>query len=90
MSWSFSGMGKPLAVMAKARKDLSQYKCLEPEEAIKNHILDIIDLSLSAYPSNAPVRIEASGSQHKPDSAKPDTAINNLSVSINPLYGFIE
>lgn len=89
MSWSFYGVGKPKAVAAKARKDLSAYKCMEPEETVKAKVADIIDVCLSAFPDASSVQIEASGSQST-DSTKPGTATNQLSIKILPLYGFIE
>lgn len=86
MSWSFSGLGKPHAVFAKAKKDLTQYKCAEPEESIKQMVLNILDKSLSAYPESYAVHVEASGSQ----SSVGEDKVNQLRIDIHQLYGFIE
>lgn len=89
MSWSFYAVGKPAAVLNKARAELTRYKCSEPEETIKGKVLNILEASLLAFPSDAAVQIEACGSQTT-DSSKPNTAVNTLSVAIKPLYGFVE
>jgi hypothetical protein len=88
MSWSFYGVGKPPAVLAKARKDLAAVKCMEPEETIKTGVLGILEVSLSNYPADAAVRVRAQGSQNV-DSSKPGAA-NTLTVEIENLYGFVE
>jgi hypothetical protein len=89
MSWSFYAIGKPAAVVASAEKALSAYECSEPEESIKNKVLNIIQVSLAAMPDASAVSIEASGSQ----SAHHDHAdkfTNTLSFIIKPIYGFVE
>jgi hypothetical protein len=85
MSWSYSGVGKPAAVIANARKALTTYKCSEPEETIKMGVLEIIETSLNAYPADFPVAVSASGSQ----SQIIDGFVNNLTVKIDPLWGFL-
>lgn len=87
MSWSFVAVGKPAAILEKARKDMTTYRCAEPEETIKGKVLNIIEASLLAFPEASAIEVNASGSQSMPD---PGHAINSLSVTIKPLYGFIE
>lgn len=89
MSWSFYGVGRAAAVAAKARNDLENIQCAEPEQTIKGQAVEIIEASLKAYPPDTAVRIEASGSQTT-HSATPGAAVNNLRLSIEPLYGFVE
>lgn len=87
MSWSFSGVGKPAALIEKMHRDL-KYKCTEPEETIKNEVMATIERALSAFPPSHPVEVTASGSQ----SSTPDNLsfVNNLQVGIKPLWGFVE
>lgn len=86
MSWSFSGIGKPEAIIAKAKTDLA-YKCAEPEETIKGKVIEIIESALGAFPATTAVQVEAYGSQ---TAAADGKASNQLQFKITPLYGFIE
>lgn len=89
MSWSFSGTGKPAALAKKAEEDRTRGKCVEPEETIRQTAFDIIAKSLGAMPENLPVEIAANGSQSKPQHDQEKFA-NNFSLSIKPLWGFVE
>ena len=89
MSWSISMVGKSPAVVAKAKIQLTNQKCSEPEETIKGKILDVIETCLSAFPADHPVEVSAIGSQST-DAAKPGIAVNQLQVTVKPLWGFIE
>jgi len=88
MSWSVSVVGKPAAVAAKVAKELAAVKCSEPEEEIKNSVASIVATALGAFPEGAAVKVNASGSQYSPNND--GKKVNNLSVSIEPLYGFVE
>lgn len=98
MSWSFSAIGKPMAVLALARKQLGAIKCAEPEETLKGKVLNQIECSLLAMPESSAVRIEASGSQspaYAPNESGQHVAVagkftNNLSLKIEPIWGFAE
>lgn len=91
MSWSFYGVGKPAAVLAKARTELERIKCSEPEETIKNKVLDILTASLLAMPAASAVDLKASGSQSMVDYADPSKGVaNQLILEIKPLFGFVE
>lgn len=92
MSWSFHATGKPAAVLGKARQDLSQYKCAEPEETIKGKVLNILEVALLAFPESSAVQVAASGSQQQPsvNPTNPTAFINSLSIDIKPIYGFVE
>jgi hypothetical protein len=87
MSWSFNATGKPAAVLAKMKADLARNKCVEPEETIKNGVLDIVDKALSAFPAGSPVEVSACGSQSTDATG---AAANQLTVNIKPLWGFLE
>lgn len=94
MSWSFYGMGKPAALAAKAKKDLTAFKCAEPEETIKNKALDVIETALLAMADSAAVRIEAHGSQGPAHDAAHNRIEgrfdNTFKLTIEPIYGFVE
>lgn len=87
MSWSVSAMGKPAAVATKLAADFARIKCTEPEESIKNTVASAVATGLAAFPPNQAVSVEASGSQ---SSSNPGEATNSLSVSLKPLWGFVE
>lgn len=88
MSWSFSAVGRPAAVAAKAAKELSAFKCAEPEESIKERIMQSIVIACEAMPSDIAVRVEASGSQYVKQTDGP--VVNTASLKIETLYGFVE
>jgi hypothetical protein len=91
MSWSVAAVGKAAALHKKLEEDFASVKCSEPEDTIKNSVRDAVLLALTAYPSNFPLRVEASGSQSHPDfSKKPHETTHQLKVSIEPIYGFTE
>jgi hypothetical protein len=50
MSWSITVQGKGAAVAAVAAKELAQYKCSEPEEAIKGKVVEIVQAAGAAMP----------------------------------------
>jgi hypothetical protein len=93
MSWSVSAIGKAGPVAAKIAKDLAAIKCIEPEETIKNGVATIVAAALAAYPDTYAVTVSASGSQssgYNPDQpGSPVGHVNNLTVNISPLYGFV-
>ena len=90
MSWSVSAIGKPAAVAAKLVKDFAGIKCAEPEETIKGNVAAAVAAALAVFPASMAVRVEASGRQYAPDSNKPEGKQNQLSVKLEPLFGFIE
>lgn len=93
MSWSFTGHGKPTPLLAKMKADLSKHRCSEPEETIKQQLLMTIDTALITFPESMALKIEASGSQtpqYGPDGKPTGSYTNSLSLSLTPLYGFVE
>lgn len=88
MSWSFSAIGRPVAIAASAKEQLNRYRCSEPEETIKNSVVDIISTALASYDAKTAVHIEASGSQWTDSTT--GTAANSLNLSIKPIPGFVE
>lgn len=90
MSWSVSAIGKPVAVAAKVAKDFAAYKCAEPEETIRQMVGTAIAAALKAYPETHAVKVDASGSQQGGSTGPQATYVNQLSVKIEPIYGFVE
>lgn len=93
MSWSFHAIGKPGAVLGKARNDLVQCKCAEPEETIKGKVLNILEAALLAFPDSSAVHVTASGSQstaYNGPAVVEGRFTNSLSIEIKPIYGFVE
>lgn len=97
MSWSFYAVGKPAAVLAKARVEFGKIHCSEPEETIKGKVLNILEASLLAMAECTAVKIEAAGSQ-SPGYVSSDGGYkaaegkfsNNLTLKIEPIFGFVE
>ena len=86
MSWSVSAIGKPAAVAAKVQKDISAYKCVDPEEGVKQAAGAAIAAALGAQNPSSAVKVEASGHQ----SGTGETAVNTLKIEVTPVYGFVE
>lgn len=90
MSWSVSAIGKPAAVAEKLAAEFVKYKCLEPEETIKSHVANAVAAALAAFPLNSVVEVSASGSQSRAETGPPVLATNQLTVTIKPIFGFVE
>lgn len=94
MSWSFYATGKPVPLLAKARKDLSAFNCAEPEETIKGKVLDIIEAALLAMPESSAVTIKAAGSQSPAYDGEDKRIAGKLSsgvmLTIEPIFAFVE
>jgi hypothetical protein len=90
MSWSVGAIGKASAVATEIAKQFTNgSKCAEPEESIRQAAASLIATSLGAQtdPSKA-VKVQASGSQSEDYTTK--LVSNSLSISIEPVYGFVE
>lgn len=91
MSWSVQAHGKAAAVASRVAIGIAQSKCSEPEETIKNEIGATLAKALAAFPPGMAVKVSASGSQGYLDFSKnPAEAYNSLSVSIEPMHGFLD
>lgn len=86
MSWSYYATGKPQAILAKIDEEFARYRCVEPEETMRQGVCAIIKTSLGAMPESSAVGIQASGSQ----SSAEGKHTNTLKLSIEPIYGFVE
>jgi hypothetical protein len=95
MSWSFSAIGAPRAVAAKAQDAIDNgYKCLEPEETIRLSALGmIVEACENGFSDQYAVQVTASGSQSviygQVPNAPPTVESNQLNLQIMPIYGFV-
>lgn len=88
MSWSFSAFGKPASVAAKARETIENgYKCAEPEESIRVATLNSVATAADNFAPGYAVKVAASGSQSVVNGV---VQSNQLSVTIEPVHGFLE
>ena len=93
MSWSVNAIGKPPAVAAKIAADLNQYKCIEPEETVKQAVGAAIAAALAAQSPIGVVRVVGGGNQYTeygPDGKTVLSIRNTLDIKVEPLYGFVE
>lgn len=91
MSWSVSAVGKPKAVAAAIAAQAANNKCKEPEEGIKSTVVEIVATACNAMPEGSAVEVTASGSMQCVDYNDPSKGnTNQLTVSIKPLFGFVE
>jgi len=88
MSWAYRGTGMPQAILRAMNEQLQRQKCSEPEETIKNEVLEVAETCLEAFPPDHPVDVEASGSQSSIGGE--GVAVNQLTLTIKPLWGFLK
>lgn len=86
MSWNVSRKGRAAKVAEYVEQQKSNIRCLEPEEAFKNSALETALAVLRSMPTNTAVELEARGSQ----SQMSDGTYNQLYLSINPIWGFVD
>lgn len=82
-SWSVSACGKPAAVAVKIQSDINAYKCIDPEESVKQAAGAAIAAALAAQPEGAHVQVIARGSQTADYE-------NFLTIEVKPMFGFVE
>lgn len=91
MSWSVAGIGRAAAVRkAIADQFTSSTKCSEPEETVRLAAASTIDAALAAQDPAMPVKVMAGGSQGFKDWQNKTGPSNSLSISIEPMHGFVE
>lgn len=88
MSWSVSAIGKTPAVATEIAQQFGTYKCAEPEETVRQAALVLINSALSAQDPSTVVRVSAAGSQGLNYTTK--AVYNQVTVTIEPQYGFVE
>jgi hypothetical protein len=91
MSWSVSAIGKSDAVARKLATDFAAIKVTGPEVDVVNSAAAAIAAALAAQVPPTAVRVAASGSQSSMgQSGSPTSYTNTMSISIEPIYGFVE
>ena len=88
MTWSIQSIGKASAVRSDIADQVSRINCAEPEASILANTAKSIDLALESFPASYAVKVTASGSQFSP--ASDGSMVNQLSLTIEPIYGFKE
>lgn len=94
MSWSVSATGKAAPVAAEVEKQFALGHCMEPEETVRQAARALIAAALAAQtdPVSA-VKVQAAGSQsqkYDKDGKATNLFTNNLSITVENLWGFIE
>jgi hypothetical protein len=76
----------------RVAEDLNRYPCPDPEEGVKQAAAAAIKAAVEAQDSNSVVKVSASGHQNTlyGVNGAPDKIQNTLSITIEPLYGFVE
>lgn len=87
MSWGINAVGKPAAVAAACQAQAASSSCAEPEETVKNQIVAAIVAACGGFNDKTAVRVVAHGSMST-SNGTPD--YNSASLTIEPLYGFVE
>lgn len=93
MSWSVDRKGRAKAVRERLTQDFASIHLVLPEAAIKDTVAKAVDIALSHMPDAAPVHVKAGGSQSALTSGKAVLAyeyINSVSVTIEPIYNFLD
>ena len=89
MSWSVSAHGKPAAVAEKLAKDFANITYLQKEEAgIKDAAAEVVAKALAANTykgTSVQVNASGSGSVHPADGSS-----QTVSISVQPMHGFVE
>lgn len=88
MSWSVSAIGRPVAVAAKVAAEISSYKCIDPEEGVKQAVAVALAAALAAQDPATVVKVTASG--HQSGVLASGGTNNTLRVEVEPVYGFVE
>lgn len=93
MSWSVGAIGKAPAVAVKLKADLDAMTCSEPENSVKDGAGVALIAALAAQSPTAVVKASASGSQSQTYDKDGTTVLlvnNTLSISVEPVWGFVE
>lgn len=67
MSWSFHMVGKPRDILAAANETFPKMQVAQPERDMKDKALEILSISLNAWPTEIPAYVNSYGSQRDVD-----------------------
>lgn len=94
MSWSVSAVGKPAAVSASIERQFASTSCAEPEETVRQAARVVVAAAIAAQRPDCAVQVSASGSMSTSYNEDLKTwgapFTNQLSITVQPLYGFLE
>ena len=91
MSWNVAAIGKSPAVRTEIAKQITRYKCSEPEESVKMSAAALLDAALASQKPDSVVSVSANGSQSQTTGADGTPEFtNSLTISVQPQYGFVE
>ena len=93
MSWSVGATGRAAALIPVLEGQFAGYQCAEPEEGVRQAAKGVILSALKAQSPQVPVKVLACGSQSQTGQPGAPGALlttNNLSITIEPIHGFIE
>jgi FlaG/FlaF family flagellin (archaellin) len=90
MSWGIGYVGKAPAVRTQCATEFANNPCAEPEETVRQAAAAVIDAALASQDASNVVRVAASGSQSFKNYTDQTGVTNSLSITIEPLYGFLE
>jgi ABC-type Zn2+ transport system substrate-binding protein/surface adhesin len=92
MSWGITAIGKPQAVAAKLADEFTKHPCIDPEEGVRQAAANVIAVALAAQDPNSAVKVMANGHQFQNYDLKgtKSTISNTLSITVEPVSGFVE
>jgi hypothetical protein len=91
MSWSVAAIGKAEAVRKSIADQFSSSGvCAEPEETVRKAAAAMIDAALAAQDPTVAVRVSASGSMSYRNWSGKSGVSNQMTIQIDPQYGFVE
>lgn len=91
MSWSVTVFGRVEKVRAAiADQFKTSSGCAEPEESVRQSAAKLIDDSLAAQDQQFAIEVSASGSQSFKDWQAKTGVSNQLTITIQPKYNFVE
>jgi len=85
--WQITYMGKTAAIAEKLKTD--EVKCDDLEKDVVDKVRAAMIAALEQYPDGSVAQISAAGHQLEV-SEDGKRAVNYLSITINPIQGFVE
>ena len=92
MSGGVGAIGKSAAVATEIAKQFANGgKCVEPEEGIRQQAAILVGAAIAAQDPTTAIKVSASGSQSTIyKDGKAAGFQNNLNITVEPQYGFVE
>ena len=91
MSWSVQAIGSARAVEKEITKQFENgSKCAEPEETVRQAAKATVLAALAGQSDNKAVKVMASGSQSRYEKDGVIDMSNSLSITIEPIWYFVQ